>query len=62
MPKFRLTEPTQKDAQARIEVGARQFSALKSDLERAAAMAETGDFAAFDAHAFEPEAFFRRKG
>ena len=62
MPKFHLTEQTQKDVQVRIEVGARQFSALKADLQRAAAMAETGDFAAFDAHAFEPEAFDRRKG
>lgn len=62
MPKFHLTEPTQKDAQAQIEDGARQFSALKADLERAAAVAENGDFAAFDAHAFEPEAFDRRQG
>ena len=62
MPKFHLTEPTQKDAQAQIEDGARQFSALKADLERAAAVAERGGFAAFDAHAFEPEAFDRRQG
>ena len=62
MPKFHLTEPMQKDVQAQIEVGARQFSALRADLERAAALAERGDFAVFDAHAFEPEAFDRRHG
>ena len=62
MPKFHLTEPMQKDVQARIEADARQFSALKADLERAVAMAETGDFAAFEAQGFEPEAFDRRKG
>ena len=62
MPKFHLTEPMQKDVQARIEVGARQFAALKADLERAAAAAENGDFAVFDARAFEPEAFDRRQG
>ena len=62
MQNLHLTEPTQKDAQAQIEVGARQFSALKADLERAAAVAENGDFAAFDTHAFEPEAFDRRQG
>lgn len=39
--------------------GARQFYALKADLERAAAMAEEGDFAEFDARAFEPDAFDR---
>lgn len=62
MPKFQLTEPMQKDVQAKIESGALQFSALKTDLECAAALAEKGDFAAFDAHAFEPEAFDRRIG
>lgn len=39
--------------------GARQFYALKADLEQAAAMAEEGDFAEFDARAFEPDAFDR---
>ncbi|TNF17964.1 MAG: type II toxin-antitoxin system ParD family antitoxin [Rhodobacteraceae bacterium] len=39
--------------------GARQFYALKADLEQAAARAEAGDFAAFDARAFEPDAFDR---
>ncbi|WP_298498556.1 type II toxin-antitoxin system ParD family antitoxin [uncultured Maritimibacter sp.] len=62
MAKFQLTEPMQKDVQARIEVGAAQFSALKADLEHAAALAERGDFAVFDAHTFEPEAFDRRQG
>lgn len=37
--------------------GARQFYALKADLERATAEAEAGAFSAFDAHAFEPDAF-----
>lgn len=62
MPKFHLTEPMQKDGLAQIEVDARQFSALRADLECAAALAERGDFAVFDAQAFEPEAFDRRKG
>ena len=39
--------------------GARQFYALKADLEQAAALAEEGDFAEFDARAFEPDAFDR---
>lgn len=39
--------------------GARQFYALKADLEEAASLAENGDFAEFDAHAFEPDAFDR---
>ena len=39
--------------------GARQFYALKADLEQAVAMAEKGDFAEFDARAFEPDAFDR---
>ena len=39
--------------------GARQFYALKADLEQAAALAENGDFAEFDARAFEPDAFDR---
>ena len=62
MPKFHLTEPMQKDVQAQIDVGARQYSALKADFKQAAAVAERGDFAAFDAQAFEPEAFDRRQG
>lgn len=62
MPKFHLTKPTQKSVLAQIDVGARQFSALKADLELAVAMAEKGDFSAFDAQAFEPEAFDRRQG
>ena len=37
--------------------GARQFYALRADLEEARAEAEAGDFEAFDAQAFEPEAF-----
>jgi len=37
--------------------GARQFYALKADLERAAAEVEAGGFAVFDPRAFEPEAF-----
>lgn len=37
--------------------GARQFYALKADLERATADAEAGAFEAFDAKAFEPDAF-----
>lgn len=62
MPKFHPTEPMQKVEKAQIEVGAVQFSALKADLGHAAALAERGDFAAFDAQAFEPEAFDRRNG
>jgi antitoxin ParD1/3/4 len=37
--------------------GARQFYALKADLERVTAEAEAGNFEAFDAEAFEPDAF-----
>ena len=37
--------------------GARQFYALKADLEDAAAAAESGDFSDFDPKAFEPDAF-----
>ena len=37
--------------------GARQFYALKADLEQATAEAEAGAFAPFDARAFEPDAF-----
>ena len=37
--------------------GARQFYALKADLELAAAEAEAGNFAPFSARAFEPDAF-----
>ena len=37
--------------------GARQFYALKADLEQAVAEAEAGTFASFDARAFEPDAF-----
>lgn len=39
--------------------GARQFYALKADLERSASLAEEGDFAEFDPRAFEPDAFDR---
>lgn len=41
--------------------GARQFYALKADLERATAEAEAeaGALEAFDAQAFEPDAFKR---
>ena len=37
--------------------GARQFYALKSELEEAVAAAEGGEFAAFEPDAFEPDAF-----
>ena len=37
--------------------GARQFHALKADLEQATIEAEAGAFASFDALAFEPDAF-----
>ena len=37
--------------------GARQFYALKADLEDAAAAAEAGEFSDFDPKAFEPDAF-----
>ena len=37
--------------------GARQFYALKADLEQATAEAEAGAFKPFDARAFEPDAF-----
>ena len=70
MPNVHLTEPMQKYVQAQIVVragvrmlmekdGARQFYALKADLEMAATLAENGDFAEFDAQAFEPDAFDR---
>lgn len=37
--------------------GARQFYALKADLEHAVEEAENGDFADFDPRAYEPDAF-----
>jgi antitoxin ParD1/3/4 len=37
--------------------GARQFYALKADLQRATDEAEAGAFAPFDPKAFEPDAF-----
>ena len=37
--------------------GARQFYALKADLERARRDAETGAFADFDPRAYEPDAY-----
>lgn len=37
--------------------GARQFYALKADLEDANEQAEAGDFSLFNAESFEPEAF-----
>ena len=37
--------------------GARQFYALKADLEDAASRAENGDFSVFDPEAFEADAF-----
>lgn len=37
--------------------GARQFYALKADLEQATIEAEAGAFAPFDPRAFEPDAF-----
>ena len=37
--------------------GARQFYALKAELEDAAREAEAGGFAAFDPKAYEPDAF-----
>ncbi len=37
--------------------GARQFYALKSDLEKAVLDAESGNFSAFDPTAYEPDAF-----
>lgn len=37
--------------------GARQFYALKADLEHASAQAHAGAFDVFDAKAFEPNAF-----
>lgn len=37
--------------------GARQFYALKSDLEEAVQAAEDGDIQAFDPAEFEPDAF-----
>lgn len=42
--------------------GARQFYALKSDLEDAVAAAEAGGFASFDPFAFEPDAFEPSRG
>ena len=39
--------------------GARQFYALKANLELAATLAENGDIAEFGAQAFEPDAFDR---
>lgn len=37
--------------------GARQFYALKAELEEALAQAEAGDHAPFDVEAYEPDAF-----
>lgn len=37
--------------------GARQFYALKAELEAAQAEAERGDFEVFDPRAFEPDAY-----
>ena len=37
--------------------GARQFYALKADLEAAVTSAEAGGFSDFDPRAFEPDAF-----
>ncbi|MFC0218858.1 type II toxin-antitoxin system ParD family antitoxin [Pseudochelatococcus lubricantis] len=37
--------------------GARQFYALKAELEHAASEAEAGAFVEFDPQAFEPDAF-----
>lgn len=37
--------------------GARQFYALKAELERAKGDAETGAFADFDPRAYEPDAY-----
>lgn len=37
--------------------GARQFYALKADLEASVIDAEKGNFSAFDAKAYEPDAF-----
>jgi antitoxin ParD1/3/4 len=37
--------------------GARQFYSLKTDLEQAVEDAESGQFAEFDPHAYEPDAF-----
>jgi len=37
--------------------GARQFYALKADLERISAQVEAGEFVEFDPVAFEPDAF-----
>ena len=37
--------------------GARQFYALKADLEYAVRDAETGEFADFDPRAYEPDAY-----
>ncbi|MBP9713738.1 MAG: type II toxin-antitoxin system ParD family antitoxin [Sterolibacterium sp.] len=37
--------------------GARQFYALKTELEKASTAAEAGDFALFDPREFEPSAF-----
>ena len=37
--------------------GARQFYALKTELEQAVSEADAGAFSSFDAWAFEPDAF-----
>ena len=37
--------------------GARQFYALKAEVESAIAQAERGDFAEFDPETYEPDAF-----
>lgn len=41
--------------------GARQFYALKADLEQATAEANAGAFAPFDARDFEPDAFIESR-
>ena len=41
--------------------GARQFYALRANLEQATVEAEAGAFAPFDARAFEPDAFIESR-
>ena len=46
----------------RLRDGARQFHALKADLEAAVRDAEAGAFTEFDPGAYEPDAFPRQRG
>lgn len=57
MPKIDFSSPTPDNEN---QDRARQFDALRADLEKARQQAEAGSFAAFDPKSFEPDAFKER--